>query len=73
MSGTGQQKSIAEATFGLRNIPWFDYDPEAVRIFKGEVRSSDSSNMRCAKKFNSTVIEMNQNSDRQKRPLEKLY
>jgi len=39
MSGTGQQqKSIAEARFGLRNIPWFDYDPEAVRIFKGIVR-----------------------------------
>ena len=37
MSGTGQQQSIAEATFGLRNIPWFDYDPEAVRIFKGMV------------------------------------
>ena len=39
MLGTGEQeKSIAEATFGLRNIPWFDYDPEAVRIFKGIVR-----------------------------------
>ena len=30
---------IAETTFGLRNIPWFDYDPEAVRIFKGIIRN----------------------------------
>ena len=68
MLGTGEQeKSIAEATFGLRNIPWFDYDPEAVRIFKGIVRIKY---LLCRIRYANNN---DRNSDRQKRPLEKLY